>query len=145
MEGARFFPPGKTLRLLFWLRSPRNSSTREAKFDIEVSYRNSRVGERLVEVFHFDLSDYVWSAIVESDVGELTQVLKEALEKLTREVGQIKSAMDRLAPISGATGLDLSVPMLRTLQRLSRGEDLTSPRIRAAFCSTWRVFAQYRI
>jgi hypothetical protein len=54
----------------------------------------------------------------------------------------MKSAIDRMSPISGATGLDLSVSALRNFQRLSRGEDLRFPRIRATFCSSWRVFAE---
>jgi len=141
-EGARFFPPGKTLRFFFGSATKEIREHEAPKFDVDVSYRNARTGQTINEIFHFDLSDYVWSAVVDTEVGELTKVLKDALEKMTREIGHLRAAIERLAPIAGSTGLDLSVSTLRNLRRLSRLEDLSFPKMRAASCSDSAVFAE---
>ncbi len=50
-------------------------------------------------------------------------MLKESLQKLTKEVAALRSAVSDLSTIAGGSGLDLSFSTLNNLRHIQRGED----------------------
>ncbi len=55
---------------------------------------------------------------MESEIYEQGKSIKEAIEKLTKEVSRFNNHFDRLSRIAGETGLDLSFTTLRNLEHL---------------------------
>jgi hypothetical protein len=93
-------------------------------FEIEVSYFHSGIGQRVTDKFPIDLMDYKDSAVIESEIYEHGNKMRAVLEKLTSEVGKLNNNITRLTPISGSTGLDLSISTLRNLKHVISQEDI---------------------
>lgn len=139
-RGARFIPPRKVYRFFFGSAIKEVRKNGAPKFDVDVSYFNRRVGQRVTDTFHIDMTDYFHSAIVYSDVRAQGQKIEEGISKLVREVSTLNKTLGVLTHIAGPTGLDLSVNTLRNLRHLLAGQT-TIERIPAAAIG-WQGFME---
>jgi Predicted transcriptional regulator containing an HTH domain and an uncharacterized domain shared with the mammalian protein Schlafen len=139
-RGARFMPPGKVYRFFFGSAIQEVKKDGAPKFDVDVSYFNRRVGQRVSETFHIDMTDYFNTAIIESDVRNQGEKIEDSIEKLVREVGALNKTLGIVANITGPTGLNLSVTAIRNLKHLLDGE-ITVERVPATAVG-WQGFME---
>lgn len=123
-NGLRFLYPTKEYRMTLGTvhEALVDNPKYPAQFDVGVTYTDTRTASSLVETFHFDVSALKNTPLIHSQARELGDTLKEALEKLTKEVAAFRGALEELKSLAGGSGLDLSVTTLRNLQRILRGE-----------------------
>jgi hypothetical protein len=119
-NGTKYFPPNKTFNF-FWdtapvLFHPTNDNHR--KFDVSVTYLHPQTNLEVSDTFHIDLENYRGNSTLKSDINELTDVLKEAIPKLTQEIKKLNNNIESLKTIAGNSGLDLSVTTLRNLKNI---------------------------
>jgi hypothetical protein len=69
------------------------------------------------------LHDYANSSVDHSELYEHGEKIKETLSKLAREMEKLNRSLEQIVPLGDATGLSLSLPTLKNLQRLMRDED----------------------
>lgn|GEM_PF-2088136 len=121
-EGCAFLSPKREYR--FYVGSAVEHLHKDAlhTFDVAVSYFNRRVGSRIADTFHFDLLDYLHTAIIASDVRDHGEKLVKAIGDLKDEVSRVKEALQEIVPIAGPTGLNLSFSAIRNFQSLRDGE-----------------------
>lgn len=123
-QGTKFLPPGRKHYFFYHTYTEIvNDDGIPKSFDVEISYIHPSLSQRITDVFHIDLMDYYNSTIVESEAKEATKALREGLQKLTKEVANLTSAMEDLSNIAGATGLDVSVRTLRNMKHILSGEE----------------------
>jgi hypothetical protein len=139
-NGSSFLPPGKVHRLL--VGSAIKKITREdaLRFDVEVSYFNSRAGQRITDSYRIDLADYINSSIVYSDTRHEGERLAKCLDGLTTKLDSANETLRAIASIAGATGLDLSVTTVKNLRHLLAGDNQIE-RIPAS-AVPWQAFAE---
>ncbi|HXH42024.1 MAG TPA: ATP-binding protein [Thermoanaerobaculia bacterium] len=139
-DGSKWFPPGKCLR--FFIGSAIEKVRKEGapRFDVTVTYFNRRADQNVTDIFHIDMSDYLWSAIVNSDIDEHSTKLQESLGKVTSELEKLNRTLERLSTIAGATGLDLSLSTVRNLAHVVAAEPQMQ-RLRANGLG-WEAFAE---
>jgi hypothetical protein len=124
-RGVKYWPPGKTFHFLYHSFQELVSEDRKSpvEFDVTVSYHHPDVGQRISDVFHIDCLDYMNSSVVESEMYQHTQAMKDVLQKLTGEVAKLNKQLESLSSISSPTGLSLSATTLRNVKHLiSRNE-----------------------
>ena len=139
-RGAQFIPPGKTYRFFFGSAIQEVRKDGAPKFDVDVSYFNRRISQRVSETFHIDMTDYFNTAIIKSDVQNQGEKIEGSIEKLVREVNALNKTLGIVANIAGPTGLDLSVTTIRNLKHLLDGE-ITVERIPATAVG-WQGFME---
>jgi len=138
-DGTLFLPPGKIFRYAIGSAQKHVTKDDALHFEVEASYVNRHVPTRVVEKFRFDLSDYFWSAIVDSDVERLSSKLVETLNKLIGELAKTNKQLDAMSTIAGGTGLDVSVRTLRNFAALQSGGSIERL---AAHGLPWTAFAE---
>lgn len=123
-EGIKYFPPNRRFSFNYGFINAlvHEGGELPSRFQIEVSYQHSGVGQRIRDVFHFDLMDYWGSSLQESELYEHGREMKEAIKKLTDEVSKLNNHISQIVPIAGPTGLDLSVSSVRNLHRVVAGD-----------------------
>lgn len=141
-RGVRYFPPNRNYRLMYdgINQALHESSPNPSEFDITVSYKHPGVDQRVSDTFHIDLMDYRNTSVINSEIFEHGKKVKESIEKLTTAVNGLNNNIERLTAISGATGLNLSVPTLKNLQYLATGESQIE-KINPEGCN-YRVFME---
>lgn len=122
-HGTAVFPPGR--RLLFFINSYREiineKPDQQVEFTVTVRYRRPGSDVLLEEEFHFDLRDYLNSAIIDSEAMEAAKQISEQMKTLGGYLDKLAGNMATLAALADATGLALSVRTLRNLQHLTSG------------------------
>src|SRR5438270_4496061 len=108
-NGSSFLPPGKIHRLFVGSANQKITRQDALRFDVEVSYFNRRVGQRITDSYRIDLADYINSSIVYSDTRHEGERLAKCLDDLTAKLDSANKTLRAIASIAGATGLDLSV------------------------------------
>lgn len=124
-RGLRFLYPGKEYRMTIGtVHEPldEGNSNHPALFDVTVAYEDSRTAMVVTDTFHVDLSALLNTPLIYSESHRLGETMKASLEKLTKEVASLRSAVADLATIAGGTGIDLSFTTLQNLARIQKGE-----------------------
>ncbi len=141
-NGTKYFPPNKS-SFFYWnsaarLFHPEDSNVR--KIDAAVTYLHPQNNQYVTDTFHIDLEDFRDSLIFKSDINELRDVLKESFSKLTEEIKKLNSNVEKLTPIAGSSGLDLSISTLRNVKNIICG-DGSLEKINPSYCS-YKVFQE---
>lgn len=139
-RGSRFIPPGKEFRLYFGSAIESINQFDAPAFDVEVSYFNRRVGDRVNDLFHIDMMDYLHSAIIQNEISDHGKKIEKSIEKLCREVRKINQALEAISSSTGGTGLHLSIRTIRNLKHLKDG-DQGLERVPASLL-TWQDFQE---
>ncbi len=84
-SGMKSLPPGRTLRFIYnsYQDLLREESTASKRFEINTSYFHPEPGQRINEVFHFDLRDFEETILDESDIEIMTKKLSKELRSLS--------------------------------------------------------------
>jgi hypothetical protein len=127
MRGTKYWPPGKTLHFLYHTFEELTGEDRKspAEFDVIVRYYHQDIEQRISDIFHINVLDYMNSVVVESEMYRHTRTMKDILQKLTVEVAKLNQHIETISAISGATGLNLSISTMKNLKHImSRDEQL---------------------
>lgn len=124
-RGSKYFPPGKVHRYLYstYAEVFKPNSLSPPDFDVTVSYIHPQLGSRVSDIFHIDLNDYDEATVVEPELYEHGQTIKKAVGELVTEVQKLRTGIEALGAIAGATGLDISVTTLKNISHIARGEE----------------------
>lgn len=118
-RGAKVIPPQKTYSYFYESYDEIiNNEDIPAQFDLEISYLHPQINQRISDVFHIDLLDYMYTSEIKSDLQEHTETLKKAINDLKRELDKLNKNLASFPAITNATGLDLSMTTLRNLRNL---------------------------
>jgi hypothetical protein len=136
LTGIDYFPPGKNFSFLYgtFVDVLKEDSELPSKFDVSVNYFHPGTGEKITEVFRFDLSNYKGALVDRSELVEHGKQIKESFRELIKEVHKLNENMGGFPALTDATGLSLSVPTLRNLKRLMEGSEQFE-KIDPAYCS----------
>lgn len=122
-RGIKHLPPKRSHTFIYGTFGQAfDGKQRSAEFEISVTYFHPEVGQRITDVFNFDLMDYWNSLAKESEVNEIGKAIKDSIDKLTEQVKQLNVKVDKISWIAGHTGLDISVTSLRNLMHLQAGD-----------------------
>jgi hypothetical protein len=78
----------------------------------------------VVDEWPVDFAAFRDSMAVRSETEEQAREMIEELKKLGSQVEHLNKSLEKLLPIAGSTGLDLSIPALRNLKRvMAEGKD----------------------
>jgi uncharacterized protein (UPF0335 family) len=122
-NGCKFLPPGRKHHFFYHTYVDVVNNERIPKsFNVEVSYIHPSISQRITDTFHIDFMDYYNSTVVDSEIKEQTETLKEHLQRLTKEIATLTSHIEQLSNIAGATGLDVSVRTLRNIRHIVNAE-----------------------
>jgi len=124
-RGSKYFPPGKVHRYLYstYAEVFKPNSPSPPDFDVTVSYIHPHQGTRVSDTFHIDLNDYDEATVVEPELYEHGQTIKRSVGELVTEVQKLRTGIEALGAIAGATGLDISVTTLRNISHIALGEE----------------------
>jgi hypothetical protein len=75
----------------------------------------------VTEIFHFDLYDYMGTAVIEPETVQAAELVSKELKDVAEGLKSLNRHMESLKSIAGASGLDLSVTTLRNLRQISTG------------------------
>lgn len=117
-DGAKVIPPGSRYPYFYYIYPEIVSGEDLKTLDVEISYFHPLAGERVSEVVHIDFMNYFETLIEESEWQTLGKSLKDAMDKLTREIKDINHHLDKLSWISSASGLDLSYSSIENLKHV---------------------------
>ena len=136
LRGIDYFPPGKSFRFFYgtFVDVLRKDSELPSKFDVSVNYFHQGAGEKITEVFRFDLSDYEGALVDRSELFEHGTQIKESFRELIKEVHKLNENMGGFPALADATGLSLSFPTLRNLKRIMEGSEQFE-KIDPVYCS----------
>lgn len=128
-DGIKSFPPGRVFRFYYHTFQEvfAENSKIPREFDVQVEYDHTLVSQRLSESFHFNLSDYMGSAVIESELNEVGKKIESELKNVSRQVAALTKQTEELLTIAGPTGLHLSIRTLRNLKLLSSGSEQLEP------------------
>ena len=84
ISGIDYFPPGKSFSFLYgtFVDVLREGSELPSKFDVSVNYFHPGAGEKITEVFRFDLSNYKGALVDRSELFEHGEQIKESFREL---------------------------------------------------------------
>ena len=121
-HGIQRMPPRQRLRFLYHAFPTilREGSDIPASFSVKVSYIHPDLGSRQSFDWHVDLNAYRDSMSVRSDAELQADQLLEQLKNLNSNIDKLRSTIEPLRTLGGATGLDLSIWTLRNLGRVLR-------------------------
>ncbi|SRR6266498_3928950 len=124
-RGSKYFPPGKVHRYLYstYAEIFKPNSPSPPDFDVTIGYIHPQRGARISDTFHIDLNDYDEATVVEPELYEHGQIIKKAVGELVTEVQKLRTGIEALGAIAGATGLDISVTTLKNISHIARGEE----------------------
>jgi hypothetical protein len=117
-DGAKVIPPGSRYPYLYYTYPEIVNGENLKTLDVEVCYFHPILGDRVTEVIHIDFMNYFGVLLEESELMTLGKSLKDAIEKLTREIKDIKGILDKLSWISSTSGLDLSYSSVENLKHV---------------------------
>ena len=122
-EGIRALAPGQKLTFLYETTEQvfATGSALPKRIEVTGSYAHPMTGGRVREEFVLDLSDYIESAIIESELYEHGRKVEKALGEITKGLRQMNDSLAKLGTVAGPTGLNLSVTTLRNLVQVSAG------------------------
>jgi hypothetical protein len=126
-RGTKYWPPGKTLHFRYhaFQELVSKDSKVPAEFNVIVSYRHPNIGQRISDIFHIDILDYMNSSVIESEIYHHTQTVKDVFQQLIAEVAKLNQHIEIMSAISGATGLNLSISTMKNLKHIiSRDQPL---------------------
>jgi hypothetical protein len=126
-RGIKYLPPNRNYRIMY---APINqalhdSSPYPSRFDISVSYNHPEANQRISDEFHFDLMDYWNTSVIDSELYQHGKKVKESIDKLTIAINNLNKNVESLTPLTGATGLNLSVSTVKNLHHLAADETQT--------------------
>ncbi|MCI5123368.1 MAG: ATP-binding protein [Candidatus Electrothrix sp. AR5] len=124
-NGIKFFPPKRKMVFTFGGFRDILSADKEnhsTYFDVLVSYSHPQTGSEFNENFYIDLNDFLNSSRETNYLRDLSVSLKELLN-YAKKIENITKSMEKIEKISGATGVNLSIPTLRNIHRLLQGND----------------------
>jgi hypothetical protein len=93
------------------------------EFSVRVSYFHTELNARISEEWPVNFRAYQDSMHQRSEMQADAKEAIEGLKKLTETVEKLRKTLEPLRTIAGATGLDLSAPTLRNINRLKDGLD----------------------
>ncbi|MEK6641731.1 MAG: ATP-binding protein [Nitrospirota bacterium] len=136
-RGIKTLAPGKEFHFLYsqFVEVAKEGSQIPGHFLITASYTHPGIGQQITEAFYIDVLDYFNSEIFHSEIHDTGQTIRQALKDLTNQVERLNGNIEQLVPLADATGLSLSLPTLKNLQHLFRGEQ-DFERINPAGCGT---------
>jgi hypothetical protein len=118
-KGIRRFPPKQRFRFLYFPFHEILSGSKNVpgEFLVRIGYYNPLLGRRISDEWPVNFEAYRDSMAVRPEMEEQAKDMVEGLKKLTDQVGTLSESLEKLLPIVGSTGLDLSIPALRSLKR----------------------------
>jgi hypothetical protein len=125
-KGIPYLPPRKEFRLFYGSSLDLVGGHPEGQpaiFDVVITYGDPRVGKVISDTAHIDITTFINTPIVHSPARQPSDAIKEAADKVIRELASVRVVLESFQPIAGATGLELSITSLRNLRRLFRGEE----------------------
>jgi len=123
-QGSTFFPQNQ--KFSFYYHSfvdIINNDDVPQTLDVEVSYIHPAIGERITEYFHIDFTDFLNSAVEESELSNLGKKIEKELKNIAGEIRDQNKILGNLENISSATGLVLSYKTLKNLFNIHAGEN----------------------
>lgn len=92
-RGIKYLPPGRSYSFMYntFLVVLHESHRESSRFEITASYFHPEIGQRISDVFYFDLMDYWNSAVLESEAYEQGKKLRESVDKLTMAVEKLNN------------------------------------------------------
>lgn len=124
-NGIIFFPPGRVFKFMYetFIEVAKQGSEIPNQFSIQIEYDHPLVSQRLSEIFHVNLLDYMQSEVIESDLYEHAKKMEVGFRELSHQVKSLTSAAKELLTLAGPTGLHLSISTWRNLRHLTSGKD----------------------
>ncbi len=93
------------------------------EFSVRISYFHTELNARIAEEWPINFRAYQDSMHQRSEMQAEVKDAIEGLKKLTETVEKLRRTLEPLGTIAGATGLDLSAPTIRNINRLKDGLD----------------------
>ncbi len=124
-NGIKFFPARRKAVFNFGTFRGILFSNKEKHytyFDVSAIYTHPQTGSEFREKFHIDLNDFLDSDLTENYLKDISKNLRE-LKNIVNELSKANNALQGFRPISGATGLDLSIPTLVNLSKILKNDD----------------------
>lgn len=123
-RGIKYFPPGRTFNFFYnsFIGAFDKESEIPSSFEIEVSYLHPDISQRITDTFYVDLMDYMDTYVVESEIVDLSKKVQEGFKELKNEINKTNNHLSILSSISGATGLDLSIPTLKNIGHILKDD-----------------------
>jgi hypothetical protein len=119
-KGMSKFPPKQRFRFLYFpfheILSQKSGVPLE--FSVRISYYHPDSASRVTDVWPVNFAAYEHSMAIRPEIEEQAKDVVEGLGKLNDHLASLNKILEKLLPISGSTGLDLSVPTLRNLKRV---------------------------
>ncbi len=123
-RGIKYFPPGRIFRFFYnsFIGAFDRESEIPSNFEIEVSYLHPDINQGITDTFYVDLMDYMDTYIVESEIADQGKKIQEAFKELKNELNKTNNHLSIISSISGATGLDLSIPTLKNIGHILKDD-----------------------
>jgi hypothetical protein len=125
-NGIRRFPPKQRFRFLYFPFHEILSGEKQipTEISVSISYYHPELGRRVVDEWPVDFAAFRDSMAIRPETEEQAKEMIEGLKKLCDQVQVLNKSLEKLLPIAGSTGLDLSIPALRNLKRvMAEGKD----------------------
>jgi hypothetical protein len=121
-NGIRSLAPKQQLRFLYHSYPDILGATSTVPKAFEVTIKYFHTGEKttLSDVWTIDFSVMDNSLVVRSEMEEQAKEAVEGLKSLTEQVKALNGKVESLFPLVGSTGLDLSIPTIRSIGRVLR-------------------------
>jgi schlafen family protein len=125
LNGIRRLAPKQRLRFRYFTSFDILSGTSGSplEFSVKVSYFHPELNGRTTDEWPVNFEAYRESMHLRSEMEAEVKEAIDGLKKLTETVEKLRQTFEPLKTIAGATGLDLSVPTLRNINRLRDGLD----------------------
>lgn len=125
-NGIRRMPPAQKLRFPYhtYPEILAKDSQIPAEFAVTISYEHPDVGARISDEWHVNINPHRDSIGIQSEAERQAEDIIKELSGLNKTIDKLRSTLEPLCSLGGATGLDLSILTLRNLRRvLHDGED----------------------
>ena len=122
-QGVKSLAPNQRLRFRYSSTSDilGEKNRDPLEFNVRVSYFHPELAARTSDEWPVNFEAYRDSMHLRSEVEAEMKEAVEGLRKLTDTVEKLRQTLEPLTTIAGATGLDLSAPALRNIDRLREG------------------------
>ena len=123
-NGTKYLPPKRQYHFLYesYIELMAEGSKKPKAFTVTATYRHPLADKPVDEVFHFDLMDYLNSSVVEPEAAQAAKEVAKVIEKLTTTIERLRSHVEGISSVAGATGLTLSIPTIQNLQSIASGQ-----------------------
>jgi hypothetical protein len=123
-RGVKYFPPGRIFHFFYnsFIGAFNRGSEIPSNFEVEVSYLHPDIGQRITDTFYVDLMDYMDTSVVESEIAGLSKKIQEGFKELKSEINKTNNHLSIISSISGATGLDISMPTLKNISHILKDD-----------------------